>query len=309
MDERQRLLVIVGPTAVGKSDLAMRLARRFRGEVVSADSMQVYLGMDIGTAKIAPGEMRGVPHHMIDILPPTERFSAGRFKALARPVIDDIAGRGLLPLLVGGTALYVRALLYDYPLARVDRDPELRSLLRNRAGREGPESLHSELARIDPDSARRIHPNDVRRVIRAIEVWHRTGRTMTEWRGDTPAEPAYNALKIGLCVGRDLLYRRIDRRVDEMIARGLVEEVRGLLNEYGQLSFTAAQALGYREVIEYLRGGIDLGDCILRIKKNTRNFAKRQLTWFRADGDIEWIDAASDGVFQQASRRVSDWLD
>ncbi len=308
MGEQLRVLVILGPTAVGKSELAVRLGHRYRGEIISADSMQIYRGMDIGTAKMTREEMDGVPHHMIDILPPTEGFSAGRFKALARSIIEDITGRRRLPIVVGGTALYVRALLYDYPLARAPRDPQLRKELGRQAAREGPQSLHAELEDIDPESARRIHPNDVRRVIRAIEVRRRTGRTMTEWRRATPTEPVYNALKIGLCTRRDLLYERIEERVDDMIARGLVAEVRQILDEFGDLSSTAAQALGYREVMEYLEGEVSPDECVFRIKRNTRNFAKRQLTWFRSDEDIEWVDASSERAFEEASRMVSDWL-
>ncbi len=309
MGKKTRVLTIVGPTAVGKSGLAVELARRFRGEIISADSMQVYRGMDVGTAKMTREEMAGVPHHMMDILPPTERFSAGRFKTLARSIIADITGRGMLPLVVGGTALYVRALLYDYPLAQVARDPRLRGQLQRKAEREGPRSLHAILEEHDADSARRIHPNDLKRVIRAIEVHCKTGRTMTEWRRETPDEPAYDALKIGLCARRDVLYERINRRVDEMISRGLVAEVRHLMETFGALSSTAGQALGYREVIAYLEGEVDLDGCICKIKTHTRNFAKRQLTWFRADEDIQWVDATSGKALEEASARVASWMD
>lgn len=309
MGEKTRVLVIVGPTAVGKSGLAVELAHRFRGEIISADSMQVYRGMDIGTAKMTREEMAGVPHHMMDILPPTERFSAGRFKTLARSIIGDITSRGMLPLVVGGTALYVRALLYDYPLAQVARDPKLRRQLQRKAEREGSQSLHGVLEKLDADSAQRIHPNDLKRVIRAIEVHCKTGRTMTEWRRATPKEPAYDALKIGLCTRRAVLYERINRRVDEMMDRGLVTEVRNLLEEFGALSSTAGEALGYREVIEYLGGQVDLDGCICKIKRNTRNFAKRQLTWFRADEDIQWVDATSKEALEEALVRVANWMD
>jgi len=304
---RPRIVAVVGPTAVGKTDLGIDLARRFGGEIISADSMQVYRGMDIGTAKPEPAELKEAPHHLIDVASPDEEFSAGRFKRLAREAVRDIRGRGALPLVVGGTALYVRVLLYDYPLAEVPRDERLRSRLQERAREEGRHSLHGDLQRTDPDSARRIHPNDLKRVIRALEVYRITGRTMTRWRRETPRESVYDVLKLGVWIPREELYRRIDRRVDVMVDRGLIEEVRGLLQRFGDLSPTARQALGYREVIQYLRGEIDRAVCIEQIKKNTRNFAKSQLTWFRKDEDIFWIDPRCGGK-KTARVRVRRWL-
>lgn len=307
-EDEQRILIILGPTAAGKTGLGIDLARRFGGEIVSADSMQVYRGMDIGTATPTSEEMAGVPHHLVNIIPPTESFSAGRFKRLAREAICDVAARGCLPIVVGGTALYIRVLLYDFPLAAVPADHALRERLGRVVEKQGSEVLHGQLEAVDPDSAERIHPNDARRIIRALEVHAGTGATMTEWRNSTPREPVFDALKIGLRMDREVLYDRIDRRVDRMIEEGLVDEVRSLLERYGGLSRTASRALGYREAASYLGGEMGLEECIENIKKNTRNFAKRQLTWFRKDPDIRWIGAARDGTERRAAELVEEWM-
>lgn len=303
-----RIVVVVGPTAAGKTELGIHLARHFSGEIVSADSMQVYRGMDIGTAKPGPREMQLAPHHLVDVASPDEEFSAGRFKKLARRAVRDITARKKLPLVVGGTALYVRVLLYDYPLAEVRRDDRLREGLYRRAEEEGREALHAQLAEKDPDSADRIHPNDLKRVVRALEVLRLTGRTMTAWRRETPRESVYDALKLGVHLPREELYRRIDRRVDQMVEEGLIEEVRDLLSHWGELGPTARQALGYAEVLAYLRGEIDGETCVWQIKKNTRNFAKRQLTWFRKDEEIRWVAAGQQGK-DAACQQVRRWLD
>ncbi len=305
---RQRIVVILGPTAVGKTGLGVDLARRFGGEIVSADSMQVYCGMDVGTATPTPGEMGGVSHHLINIIPPTEPFSAGRFKELAREALAQISSRGCLPIVVGGTALYVRVLLYDFPLAELPADHELRKRLKRVVENRGSRVLHRQLEDVDPGSAERIHPNDVKRIIRALEVFAKTETTMTEWRRRTSREPVYDALKIGLRMDRGVLYDRIDRRVDMMVEHGLIEEVRSLLDSHGSLSPTAARALGYRETVAYLRGEVQLDQCIESIKRNTRRFAKRQLTWFRKDPDIRWIDAVRDTPEQRAAELVEAWM-
>lgn len=301
-------MVILGPTAVGKTGLGVDLARRFGGEIVSADSMQVYCGMDVGTATPTPGEMGGVSHHLINIIPPTEPFSAGRFKELAREALAQISSRGCLPIVVGGTALYVRVLLYDFPLAELPADHELRKRLKRVVENRGSRVLHRQLEDVDPGSAERIHPNDVKRIIRALEVFAKTETTMTEWRRRTSREPVYDALKIGLRMDRGVLYDRIDRRVDMMVEHGLIEEVRSLLDSHGSLSPTAARALGYRETVAYLRGEVQLDQCIESIKRNTRRFAKRQLTWFRKDPDIRWIDAVRDTPEQRAAELVEAWM-
>ncbi len=289
-NDKPRMVAVMGPTAVGKTSLGIELAECFGGEIVSADSMQVYRDMDIGTAKPTSEQIERVQHHLIDVLEPTQRFSAGKFKKLARTAVQDIWERQLLPIIVGGTSLYIRVLLYDFPLAEIPRDPELRQKLRQKAKTKGRQSLHRDLIEIDPQRAEEIHPNDLKRVIRALEVYELTDKPMSRWHRQTPDCPVYDALKIGLWLQRDLLYQRIDDRVDEMFRGGLVHEVENLLNEYGELSETAVQALGYSEVLSYLQGELDPDECRELIKQNTRNFAKRQLTWLRKDDDITWID-------------------
>ncbi len=310
-DSRPRLIIVMGPTAVGKTELGIELAERFCGEIVSADSMQVYRDLDIGTAKPSPEQLQRIPHHLIDVVEPTERFSAGRFKKMAREAVQDIRSRGLLPVIVGGTTMYIRSLLFDYPLAEVPRDSKLRTRLRRQAAQQGRKALHEQLACVDPDSARRIHPNDLKRVVRALEVYELTGETMTTWRKRTPDSPVYDACKIGLWLQRDRLYERIEQRVDRMLSGGLIREVRDVLQKYGDLGPTASQAVGYKETVKYLQGDIDWEECRELISKNTRNLAKRQLVWLRRDDDISWIDmtdASADEVSNSAAQLVSQWL-
>ncbi|MFO7942517.1 MAG: tRNA (adenosine(37)-N6)-dimethylallyltransferase MiaA [Bacillota bacterium] len=306
MSSKPPIVSIVGPTGVGKTGLSLRLAREFCGEIVSADSMAVYRGMDIGTDKPTPEKRREIPHHLIDIVDPDEEFSAGEFKALAKRALEDIWSREKLPFLVGGTALYVRTLLYDYPLASVGADERMRRRLyeKETSGERG--TLHRMLREIDPESANRLHPNDLRRIVRAIEVYHLTGTTMTTWRERTPKEPVYPVLLLGLWLPREELYRRIEERVDEMFREGLVEEVRGILRRFPNLGPTASQALGYREVAAYLDGELSMEECVELTKKNTRHFAKRQLMWFRKEPKISWIRA--DRETSKARNLVGKWL-
>ncbi len=287
----RRLLAIVGPTATGKTEVGILLAERLGGEIVSADSMQVYQGMDIGTAKPTPEQRRRVPHHLIDIIPPDRPFSVAAYQELAERAIQEIWERGNQPILVGGSGLYVRAVLGGLDIPVAPPDPELRRRLDAEARRRGCEHLHARLASVDPTAAARIHPHNVRRVIRALEVWEQTGRPISEWWSlDDARKGKYNTRQFGLTAPRADLYWRIDARVDAMLADGLVEEVQRLLDQgYGE-DLVSMQGLGYAQIAAHLRGRLSLEEAVERTKRDTRRFAKRQLTWFRADDRIEWID-------------------
>ncbi|MCL5780954.1 MAG: tRNA (adenosine(37)-N6)-dimethylallyltransferase MiaA [Firmicutes bacterium] len=289
MKELRPLVVIVGPTASGKTDVAIELAKMVRGEVISADSILVYRGMDVGTAKPTPEEMQGIPHHLIDIVNPDEEFSVAMYQSAAEKLITEITGRGNLPLLVGGTGLYVRSVIDHYDFTPAPRDEGLREKLKQQAATMGAEAMHRKLAAVDPASAARLHPNDTRRVIRALEVYYQTGKPITEYQySQQNTTPKYRLKMFGLTMDRQLLYRRIEQRVDLMLQRGLVEEVRQLMQRYDAWG-TALQGLGYKEIIAYIKGECTLEDAVEILKRNTRRFAKRQLTWFKADKRIHWL--------------------
>lgn len=299
-NEKKPLVVIVGPTAVGKSKVAVDLALRLDGEVVTADSMQVYRGLDIGTDKPAPEDRKGVPHHLIDLLDPDQRFNVAEYRKLAHEAIAGIHARGRLPILAGGSGLYVKAVLDEFLFPDEGADLALRAELERLARTLGPEALHRRLAEIDPPTARRLHPNDVRRVVRAIEVYETTGRPLSEHLASARApSPRYRVAMVGLTRPRDILYRRIEERVDRQIAMGLVDEVRNLMERYGEPPI-ARQALGYKEIAAYLRGECSLERAIEILKRNTRRFAKRQYTWFRKDSRIRWFDLEELGTHERA---------
>ncbi len=283
-----RVLAVVGPTASGKSALAVGVAERLGGEIVSADSMQVYRGLDIGTAKPAPEETARVPHHLIDVAGPLDDFSVATYQALGRSAVAAINRRGRLPVLVGGTGLYVRALLYDYDFAAPGRDPAARAELEAAASAQGAAALHRRLQSIDPVAAARIHPNDLRRITRALEVWKATGRPISAAWGDL--RPVMDALVVGLRLEREDLYRRIDARVEDMARRGLVAEVRRLVADGYTRALVSGQALGYKEIVAYLDGALTLPEALEQVKRATRNYAKRQMTWFRRERDVIWLD-------------------
>ena len=289
--EKQKLVVITGPTAVGKTKLSIEFAKRTGGEIISADSMQVYKYMDIGTDKIKPDAMQGVPHHLIDIIDPKEDFNVFIFQKLVKEAIKDVASRGHLPIIVGGTGFYIQAVLYDIDFTETDEDMTLRRQLEERVRTEGVHVLHQELAKVDPESARIIHENNSKRVIRALEYYKKTGRPISEHNSEQrQAESPYDSLYFVLNDKRENLYSRIDKRVDEMIAEGLEEEVRSLLPLNIPRTATSMQGLGYREMLGYIDGEYDLDRAVYLIKRNTRHFAKRQLTWFRRERDVIWID-------------------
>ena len=292
----------MGPTGVGKTALGIELAERFSGEIVNFDSVQVYRYLDLGTAKPTPEERARVPHHLIDILEPDEPFNAAAFVERADRVITEITARGHLPILVGGTGLYLRALLHG--LFPVEVPEEIRLRLRDRLIREGLASLYEELRQRDPEAARRIHPHDRVRVLRALEVCLATGRTFSELaRAHAFRERRYQALKIGLNIPREELYRRLDERVDRMLAQGLLEEVKSLLERGFSPDLKPLQAIGYRHMIAYLTGQLSFPEAVRLMKRDTRRYAKRQLTWFRADPEVKWFHPADrEAIFREVER-------
>jgi tRNA dimethylallyltransferase len=289
LDDKQKVLVIIGPTAVGKTKLSIELAKRLNGEIISGDSMQVYRGMDIGTAKIKTEEMEGIPHHLIDIKDPSEGFSAAEFQELVRGKISEISSRGKLPMIVGGTGLYIQSVIYDYHFSDAPADETFRLELEQRAQEIGNLALHQQLEEIDPKSADQIHPNNVRRVIRALEIFYRTGKTMSETQKEQVPDLIYQTALVGLTMDRVLLYDRINYRVDLMVEDGLIEEVKKLYDR-GLRDCLSIQAIGYKEIYDYLDGKISLAEAIENLKKNSRNYAKRQLTWFRNKMDVQWFN-------------------
>lgn len=291
--KQRELVAIVGPTGAGKSELALELARELDAEIVNCDALQVYRGLDIGTAKVLPSGRRGIPHHLVNLISPDEEFSAADYIARAAPTIDDIAERGKLPLVVGGTGLYLRALLrglFDGP----GRSPEVRERLGRIVARRGSSSLHRLLKRWDPVSAERIHPNDRVRLERALEVRIQTGRPMSALMSDRVSPIAeFQVILVGLEPDKAVLARRIDRRVTRMFDEGLASEVRALRKHYGE-NIPAFKAIGYRETLRYLSGELDLRRAQELITIATSQYAKRQMTWFRGEEGVEWFRGSGD---------------
>ena len=285
------MVVLTGPTAVGKTELSIRLAEALDGEIISADSMQVYKKMNIGTAKIRKEEMGGIPHHLIDVLDPAEEFNVARFQEMAKEALAGIYERGKIPLVVGGTGFYIQGLLYDIDFTREEQDKSFRERLQKKAEEEGAGAVHQMLEKVDSVSAGKIHPNNVKRVIRALEFYHLNGRPISEHneeeaRKKSPYQSAYFVLN----QDRQTLYERINRRVDLMMEEGLIGEVKSLVEEgYGR-NLVSMQGIGYKEVFDYLEGEISLEETTERIKKDTRHFAKRQLTWFGREKEVIMID-------------------
>ncbi|SMC55951.1 tRNA (adenosine(37)-N6)-dimethylallyltransferase MiaA [Papillibacter cinnamivorans] len=288
---KHRIVCVVGPTATGKTALGVELALALDGEIVSADSMQVYRGMDIGTAKPGEAERKGVPHHMLDVVGPEEEYSAARYVRDASSCVDDILARGKLPIVVGGTGLYAEALVSGRDFAPAGTQTACREELQKQLEREGPEAMLELLRRFDPDSAARLHRNDSKRILRALEVWYVSGKTISQHNEETRrAPPRYEAFWIGLnYLNRQDLYDRIDSRVDRMLAAGLLEEVRALLAGGVPKNGTALQAIGYKELVNVVQGTADLASAVDKIKMESRRYAKRQLTWFRKNPEIHWI--------------------
>ena len=306
-----KVLVITGPTASGKSQLALDLAATYPLEIISADSMQVYRYMDIGTDKATPEEMNRVRHHLIDIKYPDEDWSVSEFQELARKAVADIVHRGRLPCIVGGTGFYIRALLYDFPLKDAPPNRKLRQELSDLAKRRGNAVVHDMLKHVDPESYRSLHPNDLKRVIRAIEYYQATNRPISE-RKHLEKERIYDSLMIGLKWDRKELYERIDDRVDEQFSRGLVEEVLVLVDKGYSEDLNSMQGLGYKEVYWMLKGLATEAETRAILKRNSRRFAKRQLTWFSKEEGIIWLPfgkhKSRNQLIEQARRLIDDWL-
>lgn len=306
MADEKKLVILTGPTAVGKSALAIALAKEIGGEIISADSMQVYRHMDIGSAKIRPEEMEGVPHHLIDVLEPTQEFNVVIFQKLAKAAIDEIRSRGHIPILAGGTGFYIQAVLYDIDFTHNDEDSSLRARLEAIARTQGNEALYERLKQIDPESCETIHANNVKRVIRAIEFYQKTGKKISQHNREqheniSPYRFAYFVLNDD----RAKLYAKIDRRVDEMIAQGLVAEVEKLKAMGCTRELVSMQGLGYKEILDYLNGAHSLEEAVCLIKRDTRHFAKRQLTWFRREREVIWVDKQE---FDYDSQRILDFM-
>ena len=304
----RRILVIAGPTAVGKTEYAIEAAKAFDGEIVSCDSMQLYQYMDIGSAKPTEAEQQEAVHHLIDFLDPREPFSVARYQQLARAAIDDILARGRLPIISGGTGLYLNSILYDMDFAGAGEDSELRDQLRKTADSEGPEVLHEMLQKLDPEAAERIHPNNVKKVIRAIERLKAGEGEVRPFDGGIRVNESYNPLLVCLTRDREELYERINRRVDALIEAGLVDEVRSLTAMGLTADDISMKGIGYKEIIDYLNGDTTLEDALEMIKKNTRHYAKRQLTWFRRYDTINLFDLSAYLNEEDAKRGLMTWL-
>jgi tRNA dimethylallyltransferase len=286
------VVVICGPTGIGKTTTAIKIAETFGAEIISADSMQIYRFMDIGTAKPTAEEKARIRHYLIDIVNPDEDFDAARFVSLARPLIFTLNQKGKLPVVAGGTGMYIKALIHGLFRAQPP-DPEVRLKLKADAEALGPAVLHHRLSRIDPEAATRIHPNDAFRIIRALETYETTGRKLSDHHlGHGFAESPFRAFKIGLTLDRQKLYERIDRRVDKMIEAGLLDEVKNLLGRGYSANLKALQSIGYRHMSDYLAGRLSWEESVRTLKRDTRHYAKRQLTWFRADPEITWMEPA-----------------
>lgn len=291
MESKRPLVIITGPTASGKTALSIELAKQIGGEIISADSMQVYRHMDIGSAKVTKEEMDGVPHHLIDVLEPSEEFNVVRFQEMARKAMEEIYERGKIPIIAGGTGFYIQALLYDIDFTETDEDNSIREELEQKARTEGAAVLHDMLREIDPESAEAIHENNVKRVIRAIEFYRQTGKKISDHnRQEREKSSPYQFLYYVIDLPRELLYSRIEQRVDQMVEQGLVEEVKALQAMGCTRDMVSMQGLGYKEILDYLNGQLTLDEAVYVLKRDTRHFAKRQLTWFRRERDVRWLE-------------------
>lgn len=306
---KPRVVAVGGPTASGKTALSVALAKAFDGEIINADSMQIYKNLDVGTAKPTTQEQQGIPHHLLGFLLPETPFSVADFTAAADPLVREISAHGKLPLVVGGTGLYITSLLNGVAFAPEKLDPAIRARLQAQAEAEGGAALYAKLQTVDPDYAAQVHPNNLPRVIRALELFEATGRKMSEERVNArAAEPPYRALCLCLtCRDRAALYGRISRRVDLMVENGILDEARQVYDHRDSYR-TAAQAIGYKEFFPYFEGTASLDDCTERLKQATRNYAKRQLTWFRRQNDAVWLYLDEENVVDHACALVRAFL-
>ena len=303
---KKPLIVLTGPTAVGKTKLSIALAKAVNGEIISADSMQVYRYMDVGSAKITPDEMDGVPHHLVDVLEPTEDFNIVLFQQLAKKSMGEIYSKGRIPILVGGTGFYIQAITRDIDFTQSEQDDSYRKELEALAAEKGSSFLHDMLASVDPKSAEDIHENNVKRVIRALEFYKQNGTRISEHNEEQKEHVSpYNLAYFVLNAPRPLLYERIDARVDEMLKNGLVEEVKDLQRMGCHREMVSMQGLGYKEILSWLGGEYPYEEAIRILKRDTRHFAKRQLTWFRREGEVTWVDKDK---FDYNDSRVLDYM-
>lgn len=289
----KNIIVIAGPTAVGKTKLSIDLAKVLQTEIISGDSMQVYRGMNIGTGKVTQDEMAGIPHHMLDIKEPDRDFSVAEYQKEVRQAIAHLHKKQLTPIVVGGSGLYIQSILYDYQFSEQKRDTQLTKELEDRIITEGNIALHQELAAVDPEQAQAIHPNNKRRLIRALEIYYTTGKTKTALQQLQKPEPNYDHFIIGLEMDRKTLYNQINQRVDAMLEQGLVKEVTTLY-EKGYENTQAMKAIGYKELIPYVKGETDLSSAVALLKQNSRRYAKRQYTWFKNKMDIQWYNLSNE---------------
>lgn len=303
-----KVVVIAGPTATGKTALSVRLAKELGGEVVSADSVQIYQGLNIGSAKPTCAEMQGVVHHMMDILSPNESFSVADFCARAKETIFDIQQRGKLPIVAGGTGLYISSLVENISFAEGKTERPIREELMGELAQIGKDAMYKKLEEIDPEAAKAIHPNNTKRVVRALEVYYTTGETITQQNARSKQEKSpFSFVLCALTCQRELLYQRINKRVDDMVQLGLFQEVETLLKQGIDPNSQSMQGIGYKEVVSYLDGACNMEECIEKIKQNSRNYAKRQLTWFRR-GDYTWYDCLSPDLQETFLRDIGEKL-
>lgn len=285
------LFILAGPTAVGKTDISIKLAKKLNGDIISADSMQIYKHMNIGSAKVTKEEMCGIKHYMIDIIEPAESFNVLNYKNMAQNHITEIHGNQKLPMVVGGTGLYINSLIFNYSFTEAHVDKNYREYLQDTADKKGKEYIHNLLKEIDRESYEKLYPNDLKRVIRALEVYKLTGKTMSEFNKENNIyDIPYNVYYFVLTMDREKLYNRINKRVDIMISSGLIDEVLKLKSSGYNSSMQSMKGIGYKEILSYLDGSISMDDAIDMIKKGSRHYAKRQLTWFRKDPRVNWID-------------------
>lgn len=286
---KPKVIVIAGPTASGKSNLAIELAKRIDGEIISADSMQIYKEMNIGTAKVSKEEMQGIKHYMIDFVPPNKRYSVSAYKKEAENCICEILNKGKTPIICGGTGLYINSLIYGIEFSEEEIDETYRNKLNEIAENEGLEDLYNMAAKIDPEAMKKISKNDKKRIIRVLEIYHKTGKTKTEQDLESRKnEVKYDYKVFAINMNRDILYDRINKRVDIMIEKGLVDEVKSIIQKYDEFP-TAMQGLGYKEVVEYLKESVTKEEMIEKIKMETRRYAKRQITWFKKNKETKWL--------------------
>ncbi len=308
-----KIIVIVGPTAVGKTYISVELAKKLNTEIISADSMQIYKGMNIGTAKITEEEKQGIIHHMIDIISPDEEYSVSEFKYDAEKIIDRLLSENRIPIIVGGSGLYVNSLIYDLDFGNTKSNKKLREYYTYYYKEHGEDALYDKLLKIDPVAAEKIHKNNIKRIIRAMEVYDITGVKFSELNTDIRKKSnKYDCILIGLSMERKVLYERINQRVDEMLSKGLVDEVNSLIKKGYRKNLVSMRGIGYKEIIEYLEGNTDYEEAVNTLKQNTRRFAKRQYTWFLKDENVKWfsvdnpseIDKTLDSIIEYLSTRI-----